>query len=210
MIISWKKVQFSDEATFHVSGAVNHRNVRIWGSENPHAYVEHQRDSPKVSVFCAISSQKVYSPFFFAVETVTGMTYLDMLQLWLMPQLQNITDVHIPARWKSHPLPLWGSSVPEHSVTRMLDRACVWKWPTTDAMAPDVHWHFALFFLWECVKYRVFVTTFPRDLADLKARIIAAVKNIDAPTLTRVCVWQELEYRIDVCRVTSGAHIEHL
>jgi len=46
-----------------------------------------------------------------------------------------------------------------------------------------------------------------RDLADLKARIIAAVKNIDAPTLTRV--WQELEYRIDVCRVTRGAHIEH-
>jgi len=32
-----EKVQFSDEATFHVSGAVNHRSVRIWGSENPHA-----------------------------------------------------------------------------------------------------------------------------------------------------------------------------
>jgi hypothetical protein len=48
----------------------------------------------------------------------------------------------------------------------------------------------------------------PCDLADLKARIIAAVMNIDAPTLTRV--WQELEYRIDVCRVTRGAHIEHI
>ena len=24
------------------------------------------------------------------------------------------------------------------------------------------------------------------------------------------CLWQELEYRIDVCRVTFGAHIEHL
>jgi len=46
------------------------------------------------------------------------------------------------------------------------------------------------------------------DLADLKPRNIAAVKNIDAPMLTRV--WQELEYRIDVCRVTRGAHIEHL
>jgi len=23
-------------------------------------------------------------------------------------------------------------------------------------------------------------------------------------------VWQELEYRIDVCRVTRGAHIDHL
>jgi hypothetical protein len=25
-----------------------------------------------------------------------------------------------------------------------------------------------------------------------------------------VCVWVKLEYSIDVCRVTSGAHIEHL
>jgi hypothetical protein len=49
---------------------------------------------------------------------------------------------------------------------------------------------------------------FPRDLADLKARIIAAVKNIDAPMLTRV--WQDVEYRISVCHVTRGAHIEHL
>ena len=46
------------------------------------------------------------------------------------------------------------------------------------------------------------------DLADLKARIIAAVKNMDAPMLKRV--WQELEYRINVCRVARGAHIEHL
>jgi len=29
-----------------------------------------------------------------------------------------------------------------------------------------------------------------------------------APILTRV--WQEFEYRINVCRVTIGAHIEHL
>jgi hypothetical protein len=54
----------------------------------------------------------------------------------------------------------------------------------------------------------VYVPPLPRDLTDLKARIIAAVKNIDAPMLTRV--WQELEYRIDVSRVTRGAHIEHL
>jgi hypothetical protein len=80
-----QKVQFSNKATFHSSSAVNHHNIRKWGSENPHAYVEHQRDSPKVNVFCAVSSQKVYGPFFFAEDTVTGMTYLVML-----PQLQNI------------------------------------------------------------------------------------------------------------------------
>jgi len=27
---------------------------------------------------------------------------------------------------------------------------------------------------------------------------------------TLMCVWQELEHRIDVCRVTCGAHIKHL
>ena len=51
-------------------------------------------------------------------------------------------------------------------------------------------------------------TTRLQDLGDLNLRIIAAVKNIDAPMLTRV--WQVLEYRIDVCRATRGAHIEHL
>ena len=27
---------------------------------------------------------------------------------------------------------------------------------------------------------------------------------------TKVPVWQELDYRIDICRVTKGGHIEHL
>jgi len=55
---------------------------------------------------------------------------------------------------------------------------------------------------------RVFFPPLPHDLADLKAWIIAAVKNINAPMLTRV--WQEPEYCIDVCPVTCGVHIEHL
>jgi hypothetical protein len=46
------------------------------------------------------------------------------------------------------------------------------------------------------------------SLTYLKARIIAAVKNIDAPMLMHVR--QEVKYRIDVCRVTRGANIEHL
>jgi hypothetical protein len=46
-----EKVQFTNEATFHVSGAVNRRNARIWRSEDPHAFVEHQRDSLKSMCF---------------------------------------------------------------------------------------------------------------------------------------------------------------
>ena len=47
-----------------------------------------------------------------------------------------------------------------------------------------------------------------QDLADPNPQITAALKNIDAPILKRVR--QELEDRIDVCRVTRGAQIEHL
>jgi hypothetical protein len=80
MIISWKRCSSVTKAKFHISGALNRHNVRIWGSENPYAHVEHQRDSPKINVFCALSSQKVHCPFFFVEETVTGITYLDIIK----------------------------------------------------------------------------------------------------------------------------------
>ena len=41
---------FSDEATFHTNGKANRHNVRICGEENPHATIEHQRDSNKESL----------------------------------------------------------------------------------------------------------------------------------------------------------------
>jgi hypothetical protein len=37
---------------------------------------------------------------------------------------------------------------------------------------------------------------------------MSEISAVTINMLTRV--WQELEYRIDVCRVTRGAHIEHL
>ena len=45
-----------------------------------------------------------------------------------------------------------------------------------------------------------------RDLADLGQRIIEAVELITLHML--INTWQELEYRLDICRATTGAHIE--
>ena len=44
-------------------------------------------------------------------------------------------------------------------------------------------------------------------MRELQDRIRAAVQTIDGNMLKRF--WQELDYRIDICRVTKGAHIEH-
>ena len=41
---------------------------------------------------------------------------------------------------------------------------------------------------------------------DLKQRISNAIATIDEAMLQRI--WQEIEYRLDVLRATSGAHIE--
>jgi len=54
------KTIFSDKAIFCLSGKVNRCNVRTWGSENPHATLEVERDCPKLNVFCAVSKQNVY------------------------------------------------------------------------------------------------------------------------------------------------------
>jgi hypothetical protein len=73
---------------------VNRYDVRIWSSENPRESFEHERDSPKVNVFAAVSREKQYGSFFFIQSTVTGIIYLDMLRERLMPQLrEDIPDI---------------------------------------------------------------------------------------------------------------------
>ncbi|XP_076037630.1 uncharacterized protein LOC143023047 [Oratosquilla oratoria] len=82
------KIIFSDEATSNLSGKVNRHNVRIWGTQYPHANLEFDSDSPKVNVFCAVTERSVYGLFFFEGPSITGQTYLEMLQNWLLPRLQ--------------------------------------------------------------------------------------------------------------------------
>jgi hypothetical protein len=53
--------------------------------------------------------------------------------------------------------------------------------------------------LWGYVKDEVFVPPQPVSIPDWKNRIDLLIR-----------VWQELDYRLDVCRVTKGAHLEHL
>ena len=46
------------------------------------------------------------------------------------------------------------------------------------------------------------------SIPELKVRIRTATETIAADMLQTV--WNELDYRVDVCRITKGAHIEHL
>lgn len=205
------RLVFSDEATFHLNGKVNKHNTRIWGSENPHELLEHERDSPKVNVFCAVSKRGVYGPFFFEEATITGESYLNMLEDWLMAQLEEAESDDFIFQQDGAP-PHWSLRVRQFLNTRLPGRwigrsgrgdDVLMPWPprSPDLTPCD-------FFLWGFVKQQVYVPPLPRDIDELKARVTAVVGTINVEMLERV--WQEMDYRLDVCRVTNGAHIEQL
>jgi hypothetical protein len=87
-----EKLIFSNEAMFHFHGKGNRHDVHIWGTENPHAAIEHIQDSLKLNICCAISNKKVYRPFFFVKSTVIGTSYLNMMKKGLMPQVEDDSD----------------------------------------------------------------------------------------------------------------------
>ena len=64
------------------------------------------------------------------------------------------------------------------------------------------------FFLWGYIKDQVYVPPLPASVNELKVQIRTATETITTDMLQTV--WNELDYRVDVCRITKGAHIEHL
>ena len=57
-------------------------------------------------------------------------------------------------------------------------------------------------------RIRFMFLLFPQVSWKLKVRIRTTIETITADMLQTV--WNELDYRVDVCRITKGAHIEHL
>ena len=60
------------------------------------------------------------------------------------------------------------------------------------------------FFLWGYIKNQVYVPPLPASIPELKVQIRTVIETITAD------MQNELDYRVDVCRITKGAHIEHL
>jgi hypothetical protein len=62
-----------------------------------------------------------------------------------------------------------------------------------------------VFFFWDCVSNYVYMYKI-RDPNHLKARTREAAEQTTRDMLHSI--WQEVEYRLDICRVTNGGHME--
>ena len=63
-----KKTIFSDEAYFDLGRYVDKQNCRIWGTENPNAYIEKPTHPKRVTVWCGFWSRGIIGSFCFENE----------------------------------------------------------------------------------------------------------------------------------------------
>jgi hypothetical protein len=100
-----QRFMFSDEGTFHLSRHVNHQSIRIWGSEDPCAMRESDRDIQKVSVWCGFMHGHITKPIFSVKKTVTTNVCLDILEQFVVPQLWEqlpnimVQQDRVPQHW---------------------------------------------------------------------------------------------------------------
>ena len=197
-------ILFSDEATFHTCGKVNRHNCRIWANERPTDFMEWERDSPKVNVWLGMTRSKIYGPFFFHEQSVTGNIYLDMLQLFLEPQLvsDGILDSVVfqhdgaPCHYAVIVRDYLNSRLPNRWIGRGGDR----PWPPRSPDLTPLD-----FFAWGFVKTKVYQQKI-NNLTELKDRIRSAVSDITLEMLHNV--FRNTKERFEICRDTDGQHVE--
>jgi hypothetical protein len=181
---------FPDEATFYVSWRVNRHNCIIWGSETPHAIREIEWN-----VGCALLCTEVLGSFLFAGKTVTTMTYLDMLQLHLLPQLEGHQPNVVVFQQDGAP-PHWVRVVREfldmHFPGCWFGRDGLIPWPPHPPDITPLD-----FFLWGYVTRPLWST-----LMNWSSELFLQSKQ-----LHRKCC-RTLGGKLDILRAMKGAHVE--
>lgn len=198
-------ILFTDEATFHVCGRVHRHNCRIWADEMPHDTMEWERHSPKVNVWLGLTKRKVYGPYMFAEQTITGDMYLDMLQLFLHPQLLQDGIIDTVVLQQDGAPPHFALTVRAYLndmfPNRWIGRASPRMWaPRSPDFTP------LDFFAWGFIKQQVYRTKVP-NLQVLKERIRQASAMITEDML--VNVFQATVRRWETCFEIDGGHVEH-
>ncbi|CAF4045863.1 unnamed protein product [Rotaria sordida] len=81
------QIVWTDEATFKLNGHVNRHNCVYYATENPHIDSTQEINAPGIIVWAEIWSGGLIGPFFFR-DTVTGRSYLEMLDEKIVPAIE--------------------------------------------------------------------------------------------------------------------------
>lgn len=206
------RIIFSDEAHFHLNGAVNTQNCRVWTCEPPDNVLESPLHCPKVTAWCAMTAGGIIGPFFFQKSDGTTVTvnkdrYLGMLEkLWT--KLVEDPEIDTENIWfqqdgaPPHVSRVALSWLEDHFGERVISLKTQTPWPphSPDLTPLD-------FYLWGFIKSQVYRKS-PKSLSELKNAIRQVTRGITPDTCRRVI--GEVARRTDLCILRNGGHIEHV
>jgi hypothetical protein len=86
-------IVFTDEAKFQISVHVSWHNSIILGSEPLREHSERDWDSPKMNMWCGPTHEEVTGSFFFDEDIITSSLFLDLLENYGPPQLNENSDL---------------------------------------------------------------------------------------------------------------------
>ena len=193
------RVWWSDEAMFKLNGTINRHNCVYWASENPHASVEKEVNLPGVTCWAAISSSGIIGPYFFET-TVNSCTYLDMLENYFLPRVQDEESYFQHDGAPAH----YGKDVrtwlDQNFAGKWFGRRGSVEWPprSPDLTPPD-------FFLWGVLKDLVYREKL-RSIPELKDIISAKMGTLDRELCQTVC--RSVPARLRKCIEHEGMQFE--
>ncbi|XP_076322031.1 uncharacterized protein LOC143231372 [Tachypleus tridentatus] len=191
------KIVWSDEATFKLNGSINRHNCTYWATENSHVTEEHHLNLPGVIVWCGLSARGLIGPFFFQ-DTVTGLNYLNILQEFAMPRIQE--------QFGEEECFFQQDGAPPHfhrDVGAYLDASTPDRWigrrGSVEFLARSPDLTPIDFFLWGFLKDKVYST---KRAIEEKCALIPDEMVFD------VCT--SISFRYEMCLEQNGFQFEHL
>jgi hypothetical protein len=189
-----------DEAWFYLHHKVNKQNDRRWLPSKPTDKSERPLHDEKVLIWCAISCDEVYGPYFFE-GSVNQHKYLHMLKHFFWKG-------HCRARNHQKYYFLQDGATPHTAriVQKYLGQKFGPRFFTKDKWPPrSCDLNPCDFFLWGYLQDRVY-KPMPQSLDELKANITREFKKIPKEILKSV--FENFLKRMDLVKEKNGGHIE--
>lgn len=204
--IDIENVIFSDECHIYLHGMMNKQNFRNWLPEKPQNFFEKPLHSPKITVWCGMSSHKIYGPYFFEFpETeqacpISSETYVAMLEEvipedcspdeWFQQDGATAHTSNVAMEWLRNRFP-----------EKLISHRSSFPWPPRSPDLSPLD-----FFLWGFVKEKVFRAQ-PSSIQELKTLVQRIINEVDCTTLERTI--QSFTRRVEACIGEEGDHFQN-
>lgn len=196
---------WSDEAYFHLDGAISRYHCRIWSEERPKEFLTKPLHPEKLCVWIGFSASFIIEPFFFD-RTVNSANYLEMLQNHVRPELGRRRKIRSTIFMQDGAPAHYATEVRRYleatfGADHIISRGCERNWPSRSPdLTPVDYW------FWGTLKARIFHYQRPRSLEHLRQRIQEECSRVTVEELRNAIA--SFPRRVNLMLHANGGHFE--